>query len=160
LVYFIVESSINSTRRKENVIMKIDTSVALKAGLIGAGVGLVLALLVNVIPFLACVVCWVGPVVGLGTGALYVYFLGGAEIGEGALGGALSGAIGGLGGGVVNAIWSLIGGAAGAVGGGEGAGIAAVAGAGGFVGALVGGIIGGAVLGAIGGLVYSLIKKQ
>jgi hypothetical protein len=140
--------------------MKINTSVALKAGLIGAAVGLVLAILTNLIPFLACVVCWVGPIVGLGTGALYVYFLGGAEIGEGALGGALAGAIGGLGGGVVNAIWSLIGGAAGAAGGGEGAGIVAAAGVGGFFTSLIGGIVGGAVLGAIGGLLYSLIKKK
>jgi hypothetical protein len=140
--------------------MKINTSVALKAGLIGAAAGLVFAVLTNIIPFLACVICWVGPIVGLATGALYVHFLGGAEIGEGALGGALSGAIGGLGGGVVNAIWSLLGGASSAIGGGEGSGIAAAAGVGGFFGALVGGIIGGAVLGAIGGVIYSLIKKQ
>jgi hypothetical protein len=139
--------------------MKINSSVALKAGLIGAAVGLVLAILTNLIPFLACVVCWVGPIVGLATGALYVYFLGGAEIGEGALGGALAGAIGGLGGGVVNAIWSLIGGAAGAVGS-DAAGIAVAGGVGGFVTALFGAIVGGAVLGAIGGLIYAAIKKK
>jgi hypothetical protein len=140
--------------------MKINTSVAVKAGVIGAVAGLVFAILLNVIPFLACLVCWAGPIIGLVTGALYVYFLGGAEIAEGAVGGAASGAIGGLGSGLVNGIWSLIGGAAGAVGGGEGAGIAAAGGVVGFFTALIGGIVGGAILGAIGGLLYSLIKKK
>jgi hypothetical protein len=138
--------------------MKIDTSVALKAGLIGAGIGLVISILVNIIPFLACVICWIGPVIGLATGALYVHFRGGAEIGEGALGGALSGAIGGLGSGIVNAIWSLIGGAAGAVSS-DVPGLAVASGAGGFVGALVSAIVGGAILGAIGGLIYAAVKK-
>lgn len=139
--------------------MKINTSVALRAGLIGAAAGVVFALLTNIIPFLVCVACWVGPIIGLATGALYVHFLGGAEVADGAVGGALAGAIGGLGGGVVNAIWSLIGGAATAVSGAEDLGITAAVGVGGFFGALIGGIVGGAVLGAIGGLVYSLIKK-
>jgi hypothetical protein len=154
----------NLTWRKENVIMKINTSVALKAGLIGAVAGVVFALLTNLIPFLACVACWVGPVIGLATGALYVHFLGGAEIGEGAVGGALSGAIGGAGSGLTSGILSLLGvaasaatsllgGEAGAAAGTTGGGIA------GFFIGLLSGIVGGAVLGAIGGLAYAAIKK-
>jgi len=144
--------------------MKINTSVALKAGLIGAVAGLVFAFLTNIIPFLVCAACWVGPVIGLVTGALYVHFAGKVELGEGAIGGALSGAIGGAGSGIVSGIFSLLGTGAAAASsllGGEGGAAAATAGGGvvGFLTALVGGIIGGAVLGAIGGAVYSLIKK-
>lgn len=144
--------------------MKINTSVALKAGVIGAVAGLVFAVLVNVIPFLACVACWVGPIIGLVTGALYVHFVGKVELAEGAIGGALSGAIGGAGSGIVSGIFSLLGTGAAAASsllGGEGGAAAATAGGGviGFLTALVSGIVGGAVLGAIGGAVYSLIKK-
>jgi hypothetical protein len=155
----------NLTRRKENAIMKINTSVALKAGLIGAAAGVVFALLTNLIPFLACVACWVGPAIGLVTGALYVYFLGGAEIGEGAVGGALAGAISGGASGLVSGILSLLGVAASAATsliGGETGTAAGAAGGGiaGFFIALVSGIVSGAVLGAIGGLIYSFIKKK
>lgn len=106
--------------------MKVDTSIALKAGVIGAVAGIVFAVLTNVTPFLACVVCWVGPVIGLVTGALYVHFAGKVEPGEGALGGALSGGIGGAGSGIVSGIFSLLGAGAGAASsllGGEGGGL-------------------------------------
>lgn len=145
--------------------MKIDTQVALKAGVIGAVAGIVFAVLANAIPFLICIVCWVGPVIGLVTGALYVHFTNRTDLGEGAAGGALSGAIGGAGSGIVNAIFSLIGGASGAgfsLLGGEGEAAAAAAGGGivGAISAIFGGIVGGAVLGAIGGLVYAAIKGR
>ena len=145
--------------------MKVNTSVALKAGVIGAVAGLVFALLTNVIPFLGCIACWVGPAIGLVTGALYVHLAGKVELGEGAIGGALSGAIGGAGSGIVSGVFSLLGtGAAAATSllGGEGGAAAATAGGGiiGFLTALVGAIVGGAVLGAIGGLVYALIKGR
>jgi len=149
----------------ESNCTRINTSIALKAGVIGTVAGIVFAVLTNVIPFLICVACWVGPVIGLVTGALYVHFSGKVEFGEGAVGGALSGAIGGAGSGLVNSIFSLLGAGAGAASsllGGEGGAAAAAAGGGvvGFLTALVGGIVGGAVLGAVGGLVYAAIKSK
>jgi len=53
--------------------MKINTSVALKAGLIGAAAGLVAALVGRISCIGGTIACILGPLVALGTGALYVY---------------------------------------------------------------------------------------
>jgi hypothetical protein len=158
---------VGHTREKEKVIMKINTSVALKAGLIGAAAGL-LAALIGRIP------CWggigriLGFVVALGTGALYVYMTPTKEdLVGGALGGGVAGAIAGFTNGLIAGVLDLIFGTVGAastlLGGQEGAGVAAAVQAGATVGnvllGIIGGVIGGAVLGAIGGLIYSAIKK-
>ena len=124
--------------------MKVDTSVALKAGVIGAVAGLVAALIVR-IPVLGCLVSWLGFIVALATGALYVYFASGkVEIAEGAAGGALAGAIAG-------AVNSLISGILGLIFDEQGFFSLIIS--------IVIGAVGGAVLGAVGGLVYAAIKK-
>jgi hypothetical protein len=129
--------------------MKINTSVALKAGLIGAAAAAVFSIIVNLIATflgpLVCLVVWISPLIAVAAGVLYVYFSAGkVELAEGALGGALAGAIAGAGGALAGNLVAIIF---------QGAGIGSL-----FLG-LIGGIIGGAVGGAIGGLVYSLIKK-
>ena len=74
--------------------MKLDTDTAIKAGLIGAAAGLVFGILVGVVPFLVCIFGWIGPLIGLATGALYVHLTVIKESGaEGAVGGAVTGAI-------------------------------------------------------------------
>jgi len=76
--------------------MKIDSSTALKAGLIGAAVGFIIALLGR-ISILGCIVGPLGWAVAVGTGVLYVHYAaaGGrkVEVGEGALGGVIYAAI-------------------------------------------------------------------
>lgn len=125
--------------------MKLNTSIAVKAGLIGAVVAAIFGILVSIIPFLGCLFGWVGPLIAVVAGALYVHFSAGkVEIAEGALGGALAGAIAGVAGALVSNLIAVIF---------KDAGIATL-----FIG-LIGGIVGGAIGGAIGGLVYSLIKK-
>jgi hypothetical protein len=126
--------------------MKINTSVALKAGLIGAAAGLVLGIAFGLIPFLGgCLVQWGGSIIGLVTGALYVYLTPTKEnVLEGALGGAVTGVVAGA----VNALASNV--------------LAFILQNGTILGLFLGvvsGAISGAVLGAIGGLVYSAIKK-
>jgi hypothetical protein len=144
--------------------MKLDTSVALKAGLIGAGLGLVVAVLGR-IPFLGCISCFLGPLAALVTGALYVQFATGkVELADGALGGAVAGAISGavnsLFSGLMNLIFGtaqaasdLLGGEFGAAALTAGASVGSV-----LVGIVVGAIV-GAVLGLVGGIIYAAIKK-
>jgi hypothetical protein len=126
--------------------MKINMSVALKAGLIGLAIGVAFTLIINILAStilapIVCVICWLAPAIGLVTGALYVHFSGGAvEMAEAAVGGALAGAIGSVGSAVVNIIWALVAGS-------------------GDIAQSAGGIVGGAVLGAIGGVIYKAIKK-
>lgn len=125
--------------------MKINTSIASKAGLIGAVAGAVFGILVSLIPFLGCLFSWVGPLIAVVAGALYVHFSAGkVEIAEGALGGALAGAIAGAVGALVSNLIAVIFQ--------DAAFISLILG-------LIGGIVGGAIGGAIGGAVYSLIKK-
>jgi hypothetical protein len=143
--------------------MKVNTSVALKAGLIGAAAAVVLAILNS---FLCGILCWVTLLVYAGAGALYVHFSSGkVELVDGAVGGALSGGIAGGAAGLVSGIFSLLGVAASTGAnllGGEAEAAAATAGGGfvGFILALGGAIVAGVVLGAIGGLLYSLVKKE
>jgi hypothetical protein len=125
--------------------MKIDTSVALKAGLIGAGAGVVAGLAVGAIPFLFCLAWWIPLLIGLLTGALYVYLTPGKEdIAGGAIGGAVTGAIAGLASALATNLLTLL------LHDGTIFGL--------FLG-LGGGIVTGAVLGAIGGAIYAAIKK-
>jgi hypothetical protein len=128
--------------------MKINWSIALKAGLIGAAAGLVIGLLSR-IPFLGCLIAPLGWVASTGAGVLYAYFSmqGGAklEITDGAIGGAASGAIAGIVAPLVSGLLDLI------------------FSHGSFfsmLGSAVVGIIVGAVLGAVGGLVFVLIKGK
>jgi hypothetical protein len=125
--------------------MKINTSVALKAGLIGAVAGLVFALLIQFVPFFVCIGWWIGPLLALVAGVLYVYLSSGkVDIGEGAIGGAIAGAITGAAQALISALLAML---------------FSDAGFGGLVLGLLTGAFGGAVGGAIGGAVYSLIKK-
>lgn len=148
--------------------MKIDSSTALKAGLIGAAVGFIIALLGR-ISFLGCIVGPLGWAVAVGTGVLYVHYAaaGGrkVEVGEGALGGALAGGIAGVVQSFVSGVLTLIFGPVRAaihfLGRGEPG--AAVLSAGvtfiGVIGGIVLGAIVGAALGALGGVIYAAIKK-
>jgi hypothetical protein len=164
--------------------MNFNSSIAMKAGLIGAAVGLVIAILGR-IPFLGCFIAPLGWIAAVGAGVLYVHLAGGGQlpvvssggtmgatgsvpvaIGEGAVGGAVAGGITGLVQALVGGVLSLLFGAAqaasSALGGGNagdaalGAGIALV----GVVVALIVGTIVAAILGAIGGLVFAAIKGQ
>ncbi|HEY75480.1 MAG TPA: hypothetical protein G4O00_04770 [Thermoflexia bacterium] len=149
--------------------MKVDTSVALKAGLIGAAIGLVVALLGR-IPFLACIIGPLGWVVAVATGTLYVHYAatGGrkVEVGEGALGGALAGGIAGLTQSLVSGVLTLIFGpvrtAVALLGRGQPGAAALSAGMTfvGVIGGIVLGVILGAALGALGGVIYAAVKKS
>ncbi len=149
--------------------MKLDTSVALKAGLIGAAVGFVLAL-IGRIPFVGCIVGPLGWLVAIAIGALYVHFAaaGGrkVEIGEGALGGALAGGIASGISALVSGILTLIFGPVRAAVSllGQGRPGAAVVSTGatliGVIGGIILGVILGAVLGAVGGVIYAAVKKS
>jgi hypothetical protein len=120
-------------------------------------------------PFLNCLICWLGPILALATGALYVHFAAseGAQIdvGEGALGGALTGAIANaansLVSGILNVIFGTVQTASGLLGGeGGSAVLAAGATAGGvLVGIIMAAVI-GAITGAIGGVIYAAIKSK
>jgi uncharacterized protein YqgC (DUF456 family) len=148
--------------------MKIDTSVATRAGLIGAVAGLVVALLSR-IPFLGCLVAPLGWVVALATGALYVHFRaergGSVELAEGAVGGGVAGAVAGAVQSLVSGLLTLIFGAvdtASSLFGGSDIGGTALAAGVTIIGVVIGLVVGaiiGAVLGAIGGAIYSAIKK-
>ena len=145
--------------------MKFNQPIAIKAGLIGAAAGFVVALLGR-IPFIGCIIAPLGWVVAVATGALYVYYAGKVEISEGAVGGGIAGGIAGLVNALISGVLSLLFGAVQATsslfGGGEvgeaalGAGISFVA----VIIAIIVGAIAGAVLGAIGGGVYAAIKGQ
>ena len=149
--------------------MNFNSSIAIKAGLIGAAAGFVLAILGR-IPILGCVVAPLGWLVAVGAGALYVHFAtsGGAavQIAEGAVGGAVSGGIAGLVqaliGGVLSILFGSVRAATSALGQG-GIGGAAIGAGVGFVAvvfAIIGGAVFGAILGAVGGLVYAALKNQ
>jgi len=149
--------------------MNFNSSVAIKAGLIGAAAGFVVAILGR-IPFLGCVIAPLGWLVAVGAGALYVHFAtsGSAAVqtAEGAVGGAVSGGIAGLVQALISGVLSILFGsvraATNALGQGEIGGAAIGAGVG-FVAvviAIIGGTIFGAVLGAAGGLVYAALKNQ
>ena len=145
--------------------MKFNQPIAIKAGLIGAAAGLVVALLGR-IPFIGCIIAPLGWVVAVATGVLYVYLAGKVVISEGAVGGAVAGGIAGLVNAFISGVLSLLFGAAQAtsslLGGGEvgeaalGAGVSFIA----VIMAIIVGAIAGAVLGAIGGGVYAAIKGQ
>ena len=148
--------------------MKVNTSLALRAGLIGAAAGLVLAVLTR-IPFLGCLFCWIGPVLSLAIGALYVHFAIGegatVDIAEGALGGTIAGAIAGGVNSLVSGVLTLVFGTVGTVSnllGGEGeSAIAGIVGTvGGAIMGMIVGIIVGIAAGAVGGAVYAAIKRR
>lgn len=148
--------------------MKVNTSIALKAGLFGAVAGLVIAVLGRV-PFLGCIIAPLGWVVAVGTGVLYTHFAlaeGPVELMEGGAGGALAGAIAGFVQSLVSGVLALIFGAVGAaselMGSGDAGAAAIVAGATliGVIGGIVAGAIIGAILGGIGGAVYAAIKGK
>ncbi len=126
--------------------MKINMPVALKAGLIGAAAGLVAAFITR-IPFLGCLVSWLGTVVALAVGALYVHLCATkVELAEGAVGGAVAGAIAGAVNALVRGILDII--------------FTSVGFFGGLVLPLILGIIFGAIAGAIGGLIWALVKGR
>ena len=149
--------------------MNFNSSIAIRAGLIGAAAGFVVAILGR-IPFLGCVIAPLGWLVAVGAGALYVHFAigGGAtvQIAEGAVGGAVSGGIAGLVqsliGGILTILFGAVRAASSALGQGEignaaiGAGASIVA----VIIAIIGGTVFGAILGAVGGLVYAALKSQ
>jgi hypothetical protein len=149
--------------------LNFNSSIAVKAGLIGAAAGFVVAILGR-IPFLGCIIAPLGWLVAVGAGVLYVHFAtsGGAavQIAEGAVGGAVSGGIAGLVQALISGVLALLFGgvraATSALGQGEvgeaafGAGVGLVA----VVFAIIAGTVFGAVLGAIGGLVYAALKNQ
>ncbi len=146
--------------------MKVDTSVALKAGAIGAVIGLVIALLGR-IPFLGCIVGPLGWVVAVLTGVLYVHFAGRkVEVGEGALGGALAGGIAGLVSSLVSGVLTLIFGpvstAISLLGRGRLGAAALSTGItlAGVISGIVLGTVIGAALGALGGVIYAALKKS
>lgn len=125
--------------------MKINTSVALKAGLIGAAAAIVFGILISIIPFLACLTFWMGPLIALATGALYVYLTPKKEgAAEGAVGGAITGAVAGVINALVVNLFNII--------------VHSAAFGSLLSGILIGAVV-SAVLGAIGGLIYAAIKK-
>jgi hypothetical protein len=126
--------------------MKINTSVALKAGLIGAAAGVVFGIIAAIVPGVDCLLgWWVPAAIGLVTGGLYVYLTPGKEdIAGGAVGGAVTGAVAGLAKEFASNLLDLL------LGDGTILGL---------LGGIVLGAIVGAILGAIGGAVYAAIKK-
>jgi hypothetical protein len=125
--------------------MKINSDVALRAGLIGAAAAIVFSILIQVIPFLVCFAFWMGPLISLATGALYVYLTPGKEdIAGGATGGAVTGAVAGGVAALASGLYNML---------------VNSAGAGGLVTSILIGAVVGAVLGAIGGAIYAAIKK-
>jgi len=148
--------------------VKFNSSVALRAGLIGAAAGLVVALLGR-IPFVACIVGPLGWLVAVGTGVLYVYFIinqgGSVDVAGGAVGGAVSGAIAGAAQSLVSGILTLVFGTVRAAStflqGEPGAGaLAAGATVIGVIAGIVLGTIISAALGALGGVVFAAIQGQ
>jgi hypothetical protein len=148
--------------------MKVNRSLAFRAGLIGAAAGLVLAVLTR-IPFLACLFCWIGPVLSLAIGALYVHLAIGegaaVDIAEGALGGTIAGAIASAVNSLVSGVLTLVFGTVGSVSnllGGEGeSAITGIVGTiGGAIVSTIVGIIVGTAAGAVGGAVYAAIKGR
>jgi len=149
--------------------MNFNSSIAIRAGLIGAAAGFVVAILGR-IPFLGCLIAPLGWLVAVGAGVLYVHFAttGGAavQIAEGAVGGAVSGGVAGLVqaliSGVLTILFGAVRAASNALGQGEigsaaiGAGASLLA----VVFAIIGGTVFGAILGAVGGLVYAALKSQ
>jgi hypothetical protein len=126
--------------------VRLDTDTALKAGLIGAAAGLVFGILVGVVPFLFCLFGWIGPLIGLATGALYVHLTVIKEsVTEGAVGGAVTGAIASAVSNLASNLLKVI------LGNGSVSGL--------IVGVLLG-ALGGAILGGLGGLIYAAIKKD
>ena len=91
--------------------MNVNSSVALKAGLIGAAAGLVVAILGRV-PVLGCIIGPLGWLVAVATGVLYVYLAAGlgerVTVSDGALGGGLSGAIAGAAQALVSGVLTLL----------------------------------------------------
>jgi hypothetical protein len=83
-------------------------SSGLKAGLIGAGVGLVLSL-IGLIPFVGCCTGIIGLLVYAGVGVLAAYWLTPPRsAGAGAGAGAIAGLISGVGGSVVTTISAIV----------------------------------------------------
>jgi hypothetical protein len=127
--------------------MKIDMGVVLKAGLVGAAIGVALVFIGNLLSgtllfLVSCVICVVTPGIGVVSGLLYGYFSDGAgEMTDAAVGGALAGVISSLASGVVNIIWGFLSGS-------------------GDVFQSAGGILGGALLGAIGAVIFRALKKK
>ena len=133
----------------------------IRAGVIGAVVAVVLALVGAFVPFIGCL----GFLLYVGAGAYSVMLgrqAGGAanEMPQDGVDGAIAGVIAGLIGGLVGLVLLLLrvgtsaGSAADAA-----AGVAIVGGLG-AVGVLCTGFLGGAVLGAVGGVVYGMIAKN
>jgi hypothetical protein len=145
--------------------MKVNTSVALRAGVIGAVAGLAVAILSR-ISFLGCIIGPLGWIVAVATGALYVHLASRkVDLAEGAVGGGIAGAIAGAANSLVSGVLTLIFGGVGAASTlleGELGAAALQAGASvfGVITGIVVGIVVGAVLGAIGGPVYALIKNR
>jgi hypothetical protein len=149
--------------------MNFNSSIAIRAGLIGAAAGFVVAILGR-IPFLGCIIAPLGWLVAVGAGVLYVHFAtssgAAVQIAEGAVGGAVSGGIAGLVQALISGILAMLFGAvraaSNALGQGEiggaaiGAGVGLVA----VIFAIIGGTVFGAILGAVGGLVYAALKNQ
>lgn len=126
--------------------MKLNSSAVLKAGLIGAVIGFVAALIVQ-LPVLGCLMGWLGPIVALAVGALYVHFCGTrVEVAEGAAGGAVAGVIAAAVNAFVRGILDLI--------------FRSASFFGGLVLPLILGAIFGAVAGALGGLIWALVAGR
>jgi hypothetical protein len=149
--------------------MNFNSSIAIKAGLIGAVVGLVVAVLGR-IPFINCIIAPLSWLVAVAAGVLYVYYASSSgaavAIGEGAVGGGVSGGIAGLAHALLSGVLTLLFGsvraASSAFGRGEVGGAAIGASVTLFVViiGIIGGTVVGVVLGAVGGLVFAAIKGQ
>lgn len=128
--------------------MKLDTSAALKAALIGVVAGIIFVL-IGRIPLLgtaiSCIFSRIAWVIALVVGALYVQFAAGkVELLDGGVGGGLAGAIAGGVPGFAAGLLDLL---------------FSDGGFGGMILATLSGAGIGAVLGAIGGLIYAAVKK-
>jgi hypothetical protein len=126
---------------EEKAVMKINTPVMLRAGLIGAAVAIVFGILVSVIPTLVYLTFWMGAVINLATGALYVHLTprkGG--LAEGAVGGAIAGVVAGVIYAPVVNLFNII---------------VYSAAFGSLISGVLREVVAGAVLGAVGGLVYA-----
>jgi hypothetical protein len=128
--------------------MKLNSSVTLKAGLIGAVAAFVLAVITS-IPVLGCLVNWVVPVLALVVGASYVHLAVAAgeqvDLTEGAVGGAVTGGIAAVISAFAMGILGLLFGTEFVLG---------------MLYEILLGAVVGAVLGAIGGAIYALVRGK
>lgn len=128
-----------------DLMSEFNQPAVIRAGLIAGAINFVIGLAIAFIPPIACVACWIAPLMGLATGVLYDIFAQqngyAIDVRRGAIGGAAAGLIVGVVGIVISIIQSMI----------WGYGVSA---------AVVSALVGPAILGAAGGALYALYLNR